>query len=497
MEVVWFKRDLRLFDHAPLHYASQNGPVLLLYVIEPDLWQQPDASARQFNFLRDCLIELANAAKEVGQTLVIRTGDILHVLADLHAQTPITRLWSHQETGNDWTFKRDLRVKEWTNAHGIPWQECIQHSVFRRLKDRDDWQRLHQNHLDSPLLPLPPLHGPKSVFSTADLPTASELRLPPDACAQRQTGGRSRALQLLESFLANRAGKYMQTISKPLGARHHNSRLSPYLAYGCLSMREVHHRTQHRRHTLTSHRDRQIFSRNLSAFTSRLHWHCHFIQKLEDDPRIEFENMHHGYDGLREHDFNDVFFQAWKTGHTGYPMVDACMRSLHQTGWLNFRMRALLMSFSSQHLWLHWREPALHLARLFSDYEPGIHFAQCQMQSGTTGINAIRIYNPIKQGMDNDPTGQFIRTWVPELRQVSAQNIHTPWREESNSPDYPRPIVEEATARKRASALMYQCRKDPAFKREAKDIVKRHASRKRPAPRRKPTKPADQFELPF
>ena len=181
---------------------------------------------------------------------------------------------------------------------------------------------------------------------------------------------------------------------------------------------------------------------------------------------------------MRERDFNREYFEAWKAGKTGYPMVDACMRALNATGWINFRMRAMLMSFASYHLWLHWRETSLHLARMFTDYEPGIHYCQAQMQSGTTGINSIRIYNPIKQGIDQDPNGEFIRRWVPELADMDADLIHTPWKAESKLNGYPLPIVEESTARKEAAARLYALRKSPGHRDQAKQVFQKHGSRK-------------------
>jgi deoxyribodipyrimidine photo-lyase len=226
-----------------------------------------------------------------------------------------------------------------------------------------------------------------------------------------------------------------------------------------------------------------------------------FIQKLEDEPRIEFENMHPAYDSLRKHDFNNDYFEAWKSGMTGYPMVDACMRALTATGWLNFRMRAMVMSFASYHLWLHWLKPASHLANLFTDYEPGIHYSQVQMQSGTTGINTIRIYNPIKQGIDHDPEGVFIRRWIPELREMDQEFIHTPWQSASQMNGYPMPIVDEKTARKSAADQLYGLRKNyTTHKETAQKIVSKHGSRKSGLPRtvgKKKIKNPTQGELPL
>ena len=209
----------------------------------------------------------------------------------------------------------------------------------------------------------------------------------------------------------------------------------------------------------------------IRSFSGRLRWHCHFIQKLEDEPRIEFESLHSAYKNIRKEDANPTYLDRWKKGTTGYPMVDACMRALNATGWLNFRMRAMLMSFASYHLWLDWKKPALHLARLFTDYEPGIHYSQVQMQSGTTGINSIRIYNPIKQGT-------FIRKWVPELTDMPLNHIHTPWECPLFMNGYPMPIVNEKIARKAAADKIYSLKKTILHKQESLAIARKHGSRK-------------------
>ena len=225
----------------------------------------------------------------------------------------------------------------------------------------------------------------------------------------------------------------------------------------------------------------------LRGFAGRLRWHCHFMQKLEDEPNIEFSNFAHVCDGLRENDFNDAHFAAWCEGRTGYPMVDACMRSMIATGWLNFRMRAMLVSFASYHLWLHWREPGLFLARQFLDFEPGIHWSQMQMQSGTTGINTLRMYSPTKQAQDQDPEGVFIRRWVPELARVPLPYLAEPWKMDISvqrmsgcliGVSYPAPIVDDKAAVKVAKDRMYGLRLSEQARQEAEKVLERHGSRK-------------------
>ena len=224
----------------------------------------------------------------------------------------------------------------------------------------------------------------------------------------------------------------------------------------------------------------------LAAFMSRMHWHCHFIQKLESEPELEWRNLHRGYDGLREDDWNPAHFEALQTGRTGWPMVDACVAMLRATGWLNFRMRAMLVSVAAYPLWLHWRPVGLWLARQFLDYEPGIHWSQMQMQAGTTGINTTRVYNPIKQAQDHDPEGVFVRRWQPHLRHVPDAWLLEPWRMPADvqarcgvqlGRDLPEPLVDLAAATRAAKARVHALRAQAPVREAKAAIVEKHGSR--------------------
>lgn len=499
MQIVWFKRDLRVQDHRALTYAAQRGPVVPLFVVEPAYWQLDDVSCRHWDFASETLVSLREDLADLGQPLIVLVGDVLDVLDDLRKTVGVHGLWSHEETGNGWTYARDKRVGAWCRSKGVPWHEIPQHGVQRRMASRNGWAAQWDQFMAEPIVQAPVL---KPIGVTpGPIPSARDLDLVPDGARERQEGGRAVAEEVLSSFLTERGQTYRRAMSSPLAGAGACSRLSPHLAWGSLSMREVTQATWARRREVKLRGARDGWGGALSSFSGRLHWHCHFIQKLEDAPRIEFENLHRGYDGIRPSVPDSERLDAWARGETGLPFVDACMRSLRATGWLNFRMRAMVMAVASYHLWLHWRAPGLALARLFTDYEPGIHWSQVQMQSGTTGINTVRIYNPVKQGMDQDPTGAFTRRWVPELAKIDDRFLHEPWKAE-NARDvlgraYPLPIVDHLSAARDARERIWAVRKGDAFRQEAQGIVAKHANRK--TPRRRPRKSgtSKQLDLPL
>ena len=479
INVVWFKRDLRVHDNEALVRAAKTGRVLPLYIYEPSLWRQEEMSCRQHDFLKASLEELNGALHELGCKLIIKNGDAIDILRDLHVRYGINHVYSHQETWNGWTYRRDIKVARWLKSHDIRWFEVNQNGVIRGLKDRNGWAKKWQTQMaTSQFL------APKKIESISEPSDAIEVH-PNRSDKNNKTqillkGGRKEGLGLLSSFLNNRGEHYTKKMSSPLTAYDSCSLLSAHLAFGTLSMTEVFQAAENRKLEIQTLKksDRSKWPSTLNSFLGRLRWHCHFIQKLEDEPRIEFENMHSAYNGLRCDTFNEDHFVAWKTGNTGYPMIDACMRALMQTGWLNFRMRAMLVSFPSYHLWLHWRRPAIYLGSLFVDFEPGIHFSQMQMQSGTTGINSIRIYNPVKQSYDHDPDGVFIRKWVPELAHLNNTEIHEPWRVNINT-SYPAQIIEEQVARKKAADRVYGLRQNNTHHNlKSQEIARKHGSRK-------------------
>jgi deoxyribodipyrimidine photo-lyase len=527
LQIVWFKRDLRVDDHAPLRAAAEAGPVVGLYILEPEVIGVPESHPRHWEFVLASLVEVRRELRERGSDLLVRRGEATAVVRRLVAGlrdrgVPVGAVRSHEETGLDVTFRRDLRMKRALRDLDVEWVETPQFGVVRGLRDRDGWARRWAERMDTPPVGAPerfaPLPTPfRDEGVAGEIPALAEL-MPADralaepATADRamaspthpgQPAGEAEAHRTLASFLGlgelpPRGVNYRADMASPLRAVEGCSRLSPHLAYGTISLRRVHHATEsalaealERRRARDPALDPR-WIRSLRSFRKRLRWHCHFIQKLESQPALESESFNTAYDRLRprEADWGDSErdrLDAWLAGRTGHPMIDASMRALEATGWINFRMRAMVVSFAAYHLWLDWRPVARELARYFTDYEPGIHISQVQMQSGVTGINRLRMYSPAKQLIDNDPDGTFVRTWIPELRGVPAvwlAHPHKMPRAEQNRTgcrigvDYPAPIVDHAVAVREARSRIAEVRGTPEERALARRVYERHGSRK-------------------
>ena len=485
--VLWFKRDLRLADHAALCDAAASGPVLPLLVVEPDFWAEPDASFRHWAFLSGAVRDLADRIAERGGRLCLRRGDAVEVLKTLRDEIGPFALHAHEETGNAWTFRRDENVRAWARRTGTPFREKPQYGIRRGSKlNRDRWAKDWDAFMSRDPLPVPEVDW--SDAGSEAIPSPEDLDLAHDGIEWLQPAGRASALDTLEGFLRARGETYQRAMSSPVSGWDACSRLSVHFVAGSISMREAFRATTDRLAEVEAlpKGERGEWPKALKSFVGRLHWHCHFMQKLETEPELEWRPMARAYEGLRPPPNDPEALRRFAEGQTGYPFVDACMRSLRSVGWINFRMRAMLMSFASYDLWLPWQQSGLVLARLFTDYEPGIHWTQAQMQSGETGINAVRIYSPVKQGHDQDPDGAFVRRWVPELARIEGPAVQEPWTLPEPPEGYLERMVDHAAAAREAKSRIYAVRRQAEARAEALDVFDRHGSRKPRRTRRPP-----------
>ncbi len=474
INIFWFKRDLRLLDNGPLNNAvSQKEKLLLIYCFEPSLKKNRHYSTKHWNFIKESINDLNIFLKNIDTHIHTYNKEITDVLKEIQEKFIVKKIFSHNETGLNVTFERDILLKEFCQNNSIQWEEEINNGVFRGLKNRKNWIKKWRDHMKSPVVLF---KGEKNDF--INIKKKQNFKVKDSKILQK--GGVSSGIKYLDSFLDSRHTKYQNNISKPEASRTSCSRLSPYMSWGNISTRYAWQRAKEQIQNGKS-------KFQLNGFTSRLRWQAHFIQKFEMECQMEFRSVNKGYQNLVK-PINKKFISAWEKGKTGYPLVDASMRCVVETGYLNFRMRALLVSFLTHHLWQPWQSGVIHLARNFLDFEPGIHYSQFQMQAGETGINMIRIYNPTKNAKEHDKEGVFIKKWIPELKKIPTPLLFEPWKmslidqetyECKIGKDYPNPIVEISETYKYAASKLWSIKSDPKVKEESSRILQKHTNANR------------------
>ena len=444
--VVWHREHLRTADHRALARAAAAGAVLPLFVFDPAFYGADGlACDARLRFLHECLADLDDAYRSAGGGLTYAHGDPVAVLGRFR-DAGWDAVAMASATGR-YGLARDDRAADagvaFVDGDGLvrdaddsrsDWQDHFETWVER---DRHAWEPE-----TTTLAAAPTDVTPAAVERAYDV-TPTKTKVP--------TGGRTAGWHALAAFV-DRIADYPGNISAPGDARDGCSGLSPYLRFGCLSVREVWQAI----HAVAP------ACRGRNLFTSRLAWNKHYEQKLADWPGWLDTAVNPAFRGFNADRHDPDLVAAWKRGETGYPMVDAAMRCLRGTGWLNFRMRAMGASFFYHVLGQPWQIGADHYHYHLVDSVAGINYTQWQSQAGLVGKPTLRLYNPRKQVRDHDPDGAWIREWVPELRGLPAEFLDAPEKAplavqresgvrvaDGDDGDYPRPVVEFEAARDR------------------------------------------------
>lgn len=442
--IVWFRRDLRISDHAPLHRAISRGAVIPVFIFDRALLHHPETGSARVAFMLDCLRSLDEDLRDRGGRLILRFGDPVELLPDLIRETGADGIYAYVDYERIYGRVRDARLNQALVEQGLKIRWFEPSGAASELMDYRDYRKLWYRDMSAEMLSTPLNIPTPEDIASEPIPKLTDLGLVPDG-KLIPPAGTSAARDILGQFLNEKLDRYYWQLSYP-GAEV-TSGLSPHIKFGAISIRECYQTAQR----ILKYTSDQRIERSCKQFISRLRWGSGFAQRFRYLPQLELRSLYSIFD-QDGWEFDEALYEAWKTGQTGFPIIDAAARCLEATGgWmaLNFRSRALYSSFLSNLMNHDWRYGALHFMRHLIDGDCPIDHYQWAMQAGVTHCldkSWTRIYNPEQAAVDRcDPEGAFIKKWVPELAKIPAVQLGLPPRVKG----YPQPILNYREARAR------------------------------------------------
>lgn len=433
---VWHRDDLRTRDNKALSIASsEDSLVSPFFTFDPNFYESTLVSEGRIEFLHESLEELNQKYSEMDSSMTYFHGNPKNVIDHLISEDILDKIYYNATVTAGHARDRDREISKMDSVNVF-----YDDAIVREGNSRDGWRDQAESYFNKSIIKEPKDLKSFDIDSEVTIESINNKYSISSDMNRRHQGGCITAMDRLDTFVSN-ISDYIGGISPPYQAEKRTSQLSPYIKFGCISPRQCY---KYARKNASDGRAEQMF-------ISRLFWNRHFTQKLQDNPKLREKAVNPVFRGMNRSTHDEQYHKKWTEGLTGYPMVDASMRALSQTGWMNFRMRAMCSSFYTYILRCWWKKGADWFYKKLIDADPAINYAQWQMQSGLVGVHPLRIYNPRKQVRENDSKGEYINKYVPELRDLPSKYLDRPEKTPLSvqedvdviiGEDYPYPVVE-------------------------------------------------------